>query len=1618
MKETLVRTIGSKMLSKQKVFIITIVCMTAFLVWADYPIMSQHYAADPTAIEWDGRIYVYCSNDEENGEGSGYIMDSIACFSTDDLKNWTDHGVVFDADELSSWYSGTAWAPCIVSNNGQLYLYFGDAYWGIGVVTSTSPTGPFTAPKNDLVVKRESISGGTPGADSEWLFDPGVFVDDDGTVHLYFGGGGANQARYIELDTNMYDAIGSAVVIEFPDFFEASHMHKYNGTYYYSYADNYDSDYTDPPPTPSSQIAYMTGTDPAGPFTYQGVALDQPPNNYGNNNHHTFFTYQGQGYCVYHNRYQAGIDGVSTTEHRNICLDRMYYNPDGTIQPVVHTQDGLPQLKNLDPFVRVEGETIAQQSGIKTEVCSQGGMNVTSIDDGDWICVRGVDFLTGTNSFEASVASAGSGGSIELRLESLDGTLVGTCNIPNTGGAQTWITAVCSVSGASGVHDLYLRFTGSGDDLFNLDWWQFQTDSLTFATVNVDSSTIYQTIEGLGGALCFYNGWVTAHPYKQEIYDYAFSGLNLSMLRLANWWRGTDGQDTDAYEFVSAANQRLDYSVPILMSSWSPPAYLKSNGEVGNGGTLIQIEGEYDYAGFADYWYDSLQDYIAHGVNPTWIGIQNEPDWTADYDSCRFDPYEDQYAGFALAQDAVYQKLQSMTSPPKLLGPECVGLYGNAAGLQNYMAQMNPDTFYGIAHHLYGGSTDGTPDGYNPAFTTVLNASNTLFPGKPRFMTEYGDIKGLIPCANLIHNSLVVEQVSGYNHWCLIWPEPEDPEEEGIGLVEIEFPWGSGEWDTPKGYRLNPSYWSMKHYSYFIEQGFKRINAASGNSDVLASAYISPEHDRLVAVLINRSTTESVYVTLNAGSFAYDASYVYQTSGDDHFVSQGPIVGSQLTLPVSSLTTVVLDNSGPVAPTGLSATAILDSQVSLIWTAAPGATSYNVKRSNTSGGPYTTIAPNITIESFTDTSVTSGQTYYYVVSSNTLTGESSNSNEVIPSDVHTYLKFDETGGTTASDFTGNGWTGTLVNGPIWTTGKFGNAVDLDGANDYVSLPTGVVDGLTDFTIATWVYLDTIDNWSRIFDFGTGTSVNMFLTPRNSVTGAVRFAITTSGAGGEQQITGSAALPSGVWTHVAVTRGAGTGILYVNGSEVGRSNSMSLTPDSLGATTQNYIGRSQYSADACLNGRVDDFRIYADALSAAEAALLYAEHVPAAIPSTPTGLSATAMSGSRIDLTWNASAEATNYNIKRSAAGGGPYTLVTSVSETSCSDMGLPEMTPYYYVVSAVNSAGESIDSTEADATTQSVPPAVPSGLTAMAGDGSVALNWTANTEGDLAGYNVYRSTTSGSGYTLLNGSLLNSPEFTDINVSYYITYFYVITAVDEDTLESAYSDEVEVMPIDSRAVQLNTADFESGLGNWVNITGEDTDEWTRDSGGTLTPSTGPDSGAGGSAWYVYLETSPSGAGGAGDTAILESPVIEGFEYILTFYYHMYGIDIGTLNVDVYDGTWHNAVWSLSGQQHSSDSEEYTQALVDLRGYTGPIQIRFRAVAAGGPRGDIAIDDIMVLGRILYGDMDGDYNVSAGDLSAFIGYWLQENCDLDLDGDCIITLYEFSEFAGNWLNDPL
>jgi hypothetical protein len=170
------------------------------------------------------------------------------------------------------------------------------------------------------------------------------------------------------------------------------------------------------------------------------------------------------------------------------------------------------------------------------------------------------------------------------------------------------------------------------------------------------------------------------------------------------------------------------------------------------------------------------------------------------------------------------------------------------------------------------------------------------------------------------------------------------------------------------------------------------------------------------------------------------------------------------------------------------------------------------------------------------------------------------------------------------------------------TGKVGTAVSLNGNGDYISLPKGLVSGLTgDFTVSAWVNPAQNTTWSRLFDFGTGTSDYMFLTISDG--NEVRFAITTSGAGGEQQIKGTSLLPLNTWSLVTVTVSGTTGTLYVNGTAVGSNPNITIHPSALGETTQDWIGRSEYGGDPYLNAAVDDFNISSRALSPDEVATL-------------------------------------------------------------------------------------------------------------------------------------------------------------------------------------------------------------------------------------------------------------------------------------------------------------------------------------------------------------------------------------------------------------------------------
>jgi alpha-L-arabinofuranosidase B-like protein/concanavalin A-like lectin/glucanase superfamily protein/lamin tail-like protein/alpha-galactosidase-like protein len=180
--------------------------------------------------------------------------------------------------------------------------------------------------------------------------------------------------------------------------------------------------------------------------------------------------------------------------------------------------------------------------------------------------------------------------------------------------------------------------------------------------------------------------------------------------------------------------------------------------------------------------------------------------------------------------------------------------------------------------------------------------------------------------------------------------------------------------------------------------------------------------------------------------------------------------------------------------------------------------------------------------------------------------------------------------------TNSGATGSRV------PGKIGNAVPLSGNGEYVNLPSGIVSGLHDFTISAWVNPSANTAWSRLFDFGTGTGNYMFLT-LSAGGGPLRYATTTSGNGAEQQLTAPGNLPLNTWSHVAVTLSGTTGTLYINGQPVATNASMTINPAALGATNQNWIGRSQFSADPFLAATVDDFQIYDHALPAADVAAL-------------------------------------------------------------------------------------------------------------------------------------------------------------------------------------------------------------------------------------------------------------------------------------------------------------------------------------------------------------------------------------------------------------------------------
>ena len=295
-------------------FGITIVQLNA----QNNPFVRNIFTADPSAHVWeDGRLYVYPSHDIDPPRGCD-LMDKYHVYSTDDMINWTDHGEILGADQVP-WgrpEGGFMWAPDCAYRNGTYYFYFPhpsgtdwNNTWKVGVATSKNPASDF--------VVQGYVEG--LGEDTFAMIDPCVFIDDDGQAYFYYGGG--SRCAGARMKDNMIELAEPLKLMEgLEDFHEAAWVFKRNGIYYLTYSDN---------ARRGNQMRYAMSDNPLGPWEHKGVYLDRVSSD---TNHGSVVEYNGQWYQFYHNADLSGRGNL-----RSICFDKLYFNPDGTIQRVVQT---------------------------------------------------------------------------------------------------------------------------------------------------------------------------------------------------------------------------------------------------------------------------------------------------------------------------------------------------------------------------------------------------------------------------------------------------------------------------------------------------------------------------------------------------------------------------------------------------------------------------------------------------------------------------------------------------------------------------------------------------------------------------------------------------------------------------------------------------------------------------------------------------------------------------------------------------------------------------------------------------------------------------------------------------------------------------------------------------------------------------------------------------------------------------------------------------------------------------------------------------------------------------------------------------------------------------------
>ncbi|MBO4821102.1 MAG: family 43 glycosylhydrolase [Prevotella sp.] len=503
------------------------------------PISPCVFCADPTALVYDGRVYVYGSNDHQQflangktGSNDYGAIKSLVVFSSDDMVNWTFHGTI-DVGKLCNswgWRFAASWAPSVTWRMGtndkpEFFLYFANSGGSIGMLKADSPIGPWRSP-----LSKPMIDSSTPGVSPcNWIFDPGVVIDDNGVGWIAFGGGDPQStgsalfpgnSRIAKLKPSMTQLDGSAVKLPAPYLFEASELNMMEGRYVYTYNtswsdrnawSSYEKRGNQPAPSTCS-MCYMVTDNPLDPdaWEYRGEYVPNPGNyGYGWGNNHTHLQKFGDNYYLfYHSMMLEQKMNSGASGFRSIGVEKAVVNESTQhIEKVKMTTGGTPAIKNLDPYTLQQAETMSTSGGVnyedftnitKATTISTLGNDASrnmqvKMAAGAWTMLRNVDF--GEEGAKSFTITASGTGKLELRMTTVGSKALATIEFSSTDLEEHTIDVDPSLF--KGVKKLFLVFTEATNVQF--DAWQFAPNGEDGITNVTSSDSQPSTIYDLSG---------------------------------------------------------------------------------------------------------------------------------------------------------------------------------------------------------------------------------------------------------------------------------------------------------------------------------------------------------------------------------------------------------------------------------------------------------------------------------------------------------------------------------------------------------------------------------------------------------------------------------------------------------------------------------------------------------------------------------------------------------------------------------------------------------------------------------------------------------------------------------------------------------------------------------------------------------------------------------------------------------------------------------------------------------------------------------------------------------------------------------------------------------------